>query len=70
VSFEASLQRLQEIVDALETQELPLARSLELFEEAITHLREATVELARAEATVKVLRERADGVLETLQHDA
>ena len=70
MSFETSVRRLQEIVDVLENQELPLERALELFEEAIASLRDAAAELAKADATVKVLRERADGVLETLDFDA
>jgi len=64
MSFESSLRRLEEIVAALESEEVALDRALELFEEGITRLREATAELSRAEAAVKVLHERADGTLD------
>jgi exodeoxyribonuclease VII small subunit len=70
MSYETSVQRLAEIVDALERQEMPLDRALELFEEGIARLRDATAELTRAAAAVKVLRERADGVLEATDLDA
>ncbi len=64
MSFEASLRRLEEIVQSLEEDDLALDRALALFEEGVTRLREATAALAAAETTVKVLRERADGVFE------
>jgi exodeoxyribonuclease VII small subunit len=64
MSFEQRVQRLEEIVRALESREMTLDRSLALFEEGIACLRDATAELARAEAAVQVLRERADGILE------
>jgi exonuclease VII small subunit len=42
---------------------------LQLFEEGIAHLKHASSELARAEAKVKVLTQKADGslVLEDLR---
>jgi len=64
VSFEKRVHRLEEIVRALETREMTLDKGLKLFEEGIACLREASEELAKAEAAVQVLRERADGVLE------
>jgi exodeoxyribonuclease VII small subunit len=70
MTFEESVLRLEEIVEALEGSGLPLDRALELFEEGITRLREASAELARADAAVKVLRERAGGLLETTDLDA
>jgi exodeoxyribonuclease VII small subunit len=70
MSFESSVERLEEIVRALEAEELPLERALELFEEGVARLREATTELTRVETAVKVLRERADGLLEATDPDA
>jgi exodeoxyribonuclease VII small subunit len=64
MSFESSLRRLEEIVQSLEEDDLALDRALALFEEGVTRLREATAALSAAETTVKVLRERADGVFE------
>jgi exodeoxyribonuclease VII small subunit len=63
MTFETSLQRLDEIVSRLESSELTLADALTLFEEGITHLRTASEALAVADASVKLLCERADGVL-------
>ena len=64
MTFEQRIRRLEEIVRALESQELSLEKGLELFEEGIACLRDASGELARAEASVQVLRQRADGILE------
>ena len=47
----------------LESSELTLEQSLALFEEGIAQLRVASDELGRADAAVKVLVERANGVL-------
>jgi exodeoxyribonuclease VII small subunit len=66
-TFEESLARLEAIVEEMEGQVLPLERALALFEEGIEHLRAANSELSRAEASVKVLTERADGVLEAME---
>ncbi len=64
MSFEARLQRLEEIVSELEGDTLDLARSLALFEEGIACLRDATAELSRAEAQVQRLVEKDDGTFE------
>jgi exodeoxyribonuclease VII small subunit len=64
VSFERKVQRLEEIVRALESRDLSLEKGLQLFEEGIVCLRDASVELSKAEAAVQVLRERTDGILE------
>lgn len=66
-TFEESLARLETIVEELEGQTLPLERALALFEEGIEQLRAANRELSRAEASVKVLIERADGALEATE---
>jgi exodeoxyribonuclease VII small subunit len=64
VTFEESLERLEEIVDELSGDGLALDRALRLFEEGIERLREASGELARAEEQVKLLVERSDGSFE------
>jgi exodeoxyribonuclease VII small subunit len=63
MTFEESLRRLEQIVGEMERDGIPLDRALALFEEGVEHLRVATAALSQAEATVKVLTERADGVL-------
>lgn len=64
MNFEKRVQRLEEIVRALESREMTLDKGLRLFEEGIACLRDASEELARAEAAVQVLRERTDGIIE------
>lgn len=64
MSFEQKVQRLEEIVRALESRDMTLDRGLSLFEEGIACLREASAELARVEAAVQVLRQHADGIVE------
>jgi exodeoxyribonuclease VII small subunit len=65
VTFEERVDRMEEIVHILQTEELPLERALALFEEGVAHLREAAVALSQAEQSVRVLRESADGSFDT-----
>ena len=64
MTFEESLARLEEIVAELDGGELDLDRALALFEEGVERLRAASQELARADAQVKLLVERADGTFD------
>ncbi|MCC6244370.1 MAG: exodeoxyribonuclease VII small subunit [Gemmatimonadaceae bacterium] len=61
MTFEQSLQRLEEIVRDLERTDLDLDRALVLFEEGISHLREAGQALQQVDARVQQLVEAADG---------
>lgn len=54
-SFEASLEALEEIVHALESGDLPLEKSLELFEEGIRLSRQCQERLNQAERRIEVL---------------
>ena len=54
-SLEARLRRLEEIVGQLETDELELDGALALFEEGVTHVKEAEGALAAAELRVEEL---------------
>jgi exodeoxyribonuclease VII small subunit len=54
-SFEESTRRLAKIVEQLEAGDLPLERSLELFEEGVKLAREAQERLDRAERRVEEL---------------
>ncbi len=58
-SFEATLERLHEIVEALEKGDLPLERSLALFEEGVRLSRLGAERLETAELRVEQLL--ADG---------
>ena len=64
MSFEERLRRLEEIVGELESEQMDLERALALFEEGVACLRTATEELAKVEARVQRLVERADGTFE------
>lgn len=59
-SLEARLRRLEEIVGQLETDELELDRALALFEEGVTHVKEAESALAAAELRVEELLGEGD----------
>ena len=67
MTFERRVTRLEEIARELERDNIDLSRALELFEEGVTCLREATAELAKAEVRVQQLIERADGSFETIK---
>lgn len=54
-SFEVSLGRLGEIVEQLESGELPLERSLALFEEGVRLARASQAKLDQAERRVEEL---------------
>jgi exodeoxyribonuclease VII small subunit len=60
-TFEQRLARLEEIAAELDSESVELSRALELFEEGIENLRAASEDVARAEARVQRLVERADG---------
>ena len=54
-SFEASLEALEQIVRDLEQGDLPLEKSLELFEHGIRLSRECQERLSQAERRIEVL---------------
>jgi exodeoxyribonuclease VII small subunit len=64
MTFEQSLQRLEQIAAALDRDDLPLEEALKLFEEGIARLREASAALADADGKVRTLIEQAEGVFE------
>ncbi|MDQ1728662.1 MAG: exodeoxyribonuclease small subunit [Pyrinomonadaceae bacterium] len=54
-SFEASLEALEQIVHQLESGDLPLEKSLELFEDGIRLSRQCQDRLNQAERRIEVL---------------
>lgn len=60
-NFEASLAALEKIVRELERGELPLEKSLELFERGVRLSRECQERLQQAERRIEVLLQRGDG---------
>ena len=55
MSFESALDRLEEIVELLESGENPLEKSLELFEEGVGLVKLCNKKLEAVEGSVKIL---------------
>ena len=60
-TFEASLKELETIVGQLEAGDLPLEKSLELFEAGVKLSRECRERLTSAERRIEILMKDADG---------
>jgi len=69
MSFEQSMQRLDEIVKQLEKGDAPLDNLLSLFEEGTALIRSCGRQLDEAEQKVVRLRKSADGTPEELPFD-
>lgn len=65
-TFEASMQRLEEIVSLLEKGEAPLDESLALFEEGMRLAADCGKQLDQAEQAVVRLVKSADGTPEEI----
>jgi exodeoxyribonuclease VII small subunit len=63
--LEKSLEKLEEIVAKLESGEVPLEKSIALYEEGRRLGGECLQRLESLEKRVQIVRERADGKLET-----
>ncbi|HEX5438577.1 MAG TPA: exodeoxyribonuclease VII small subunit [Gemmatimonadaceae bacterium] len=59
--YEADLRRIEDIVAALEHDDLDLDQALALFNEGVQRLKSAAATLAEAEGQVRVLTEDEDG---------
>lgn len=59
--FEKALERLEEIVEKLESGDVPLADAVKLFEEGVELRKRCVVLLQDAEKKVRFLTESADG---------
>jgi exodeoxyribonuclease VII small subunit len=60
-NFESSLEALEKIVRELEQGELPLEKSLELFEQGVRLSRECQERLNQAERRIEILLRDSDG---------
>ncbi len=60
-SFEAAMQRLEEIAAALEAGDLPLEKSLEMFEEGVELSKYCAAKLEEAEQRLKRLVKKEGG---------
>ena len=65
IKFEDALQRLEEIVDKLESGELPLEQSLKVFEEGVGLARRCAKYLEEAEKRIETLTKDDAGLLKT-----
>jgi exodeoxyribonuclease VII small subunit len=63
LSFEKAIEKLEKLVDELETGDLPLDKALAKFEEGIKLSRLCQQKLDETEKKVSMLTENADGVL-------
>ena len=61
MTFESSLQRLEQIVRTLERGEAPLEESLKLFQEGTELVRNCETMLEKAELQVKIIMTAQDG---------
>ena len=61
-SFEASLQKLETIIEAIESPDIALDASLTLYKEGIALAKTCGEALTRYEAEVQILQKEADGV--------
>ena len=69
-TFEASLQRLEEVVAALERGDASLGDAMKLFEEGTKLLQSCTAQLDAAEQQVVRLQKGPDGAPRELPFDA
>ena len=65
IKFEKAIQRLEKIVEDLETGELDIDKSLEIFEEGIKMSRVCSKKLSEAEAKIEKLTRDQKGDLVT-----
>ena len=66
-NFESSLKELERIVEQLEAGDLPLERSLELFEQGVQLSRDCQKRLDEAERKVEILIKGNDGARDSPQ---
>lgn len=64
INFEKSLTDLEEIVESLESGDLPLEQALKTFEKGVKLTRECQQALADAEQKVSILLETDNGIEE------
>lgn len=68
-SFEESLRKLEQVVDQLESGDLSLEKSLDLFEQGVRLSRECQKRLDDAERRVEILLKGSGGTVEASDFD-
>ncbi len=69
-SFEQAIQRLETIVAAMESAELPLEELLKKYEEGTRLVRFCSAKLNEAEKTIELLTKKADGAVELIPFES
>ena len=64
-TFEMAMKQLEQIVQELETGDIPLEKAIKKFEEGIKISRSLSEKLERAEKQIRKLVEQSDGELTT-----
>ena len=63
-SLEESMARLEEIAGELESEKLPLDKSVKLYEEGVKLATKCAAELEDAKRKIKILQQGKDGEIE------
>lgn len=69
IKFEKALERLEKIVEELESGDIALETALEKYEEGVKLARICQGQLADAEKKIQILNRQADGSLEARDFD-
>ena len=64
VTFEEAMARLEEIAGELESEKLPLDKSVKLYEEGVKLAAKCAAELEDAKRKIKILQQGKDGEIE------
>ena len=64
IGLESAMARLEEIVNEMENEKLPLDKSLKLYEEGIGLVAKCTEELESAKRKIQILQQGKDGEIE------
>ena len=64
MSLEESMARLEEIAVELESEKLPLDKSVKLYEEGVKLASKCATELESAKRKIKILQQGKDGEIE------
>ena len=59
-SFEASMDRLQEIVSLLEENDIPLDEAINLFEEGLKLIKECDTKLKGFESKIEEIKQKSE----------
>ncbi|GAB1401242.1 exodeoxyribonuclease VII small subunit [Elusimicrobiota bacterium] len=62
-NFETSLKRLEQIVNEMENAELDIDKSMKLFEEGVSLVKECSSKLNEAKKKIEILTEK-DGTIQ------